>query len=74
MKNSEMVFTWHHGRASKCVIQDESRVSNHIFKIITSRGTRMNKGMQRFNEKYFLKEMHLHSAEIIARNSSRVIS
>jgi len=55
-------------------MQDELRMNNLTFKIITSRGTRMNKGMQRFNEKYFLKEMLLHFAEIIARNSSRVIS
>lgn len=74
MKIPAMVFTWHHGRASKCVMQDESRERNRIFKIITSRGTRMNKGMQRFNEKYFLNEMLLYFAEIFARNSSRVIS
>jgi hypothetical protein len=55
-------------------MQDESRERNRIFKIITSRGTRMNKGMQRFNEKYFLNEMLLYFAEIFARNSSRVIS
>lgn|GEM_PF-1852525 len=74
MKIPAIVFTWHHGHASKRVMQDELRMNNLTFKIITSRGTRMNKGMQRFNEKYFLKEMLLHFAEIIARNSSRVIS
>lgn len=74
MKIPAMVFTWHHGRASKCVMQDESRARNHIFKIITSRGTLMNKGMQRFTQKYFQKEIHLHITEKIARTSSRVIS
>ncbi len=74
MKIPAMVFTWHHGRASKRVMQDELRMINHIFKIITSRGTRMNKGMQRFTEKYFPREIHLHIAEINAHNSSCVIS
>jgi hypothetical protein len=55
-------------------MQDESRARNHIFKIITSRGTRMNKGMQRFTQKYFQKEIHLHITKKIARTSSRVIS
>ncbi len=74
MKIPAMVFTWHHGHASKRVMQDESHINIHNFKIITSRGTRMNKGMQRFTEKYFANEVHLHITKKIARISSRVIS
>lgn len=74
MKIPETVSTWHHGRGSKCVMQDELRMINHIFKIITSRGTRMNKGLQRFNEKIFSKKFLHHNTQIFSRNSSCVIS
>lgn len=55
-------------------MQDELRMINHIFKIITSRGTRMNKGLQRINEKNFPKKFLHHNTEIFSRNSSCVIS
>lgn len=74
MKIPVTVSTWHHGRGSKCVMQVELRKIIHIFKFITSRGTRMNKGLQRFNEKNFAKKFLHHIAQIFSRKSSCVIS